>query len=686
MKFNESLASVIKDPTEAIEKIVDNMIKYRPEEDVVYRPYRKNEIYSDLPIVGPRKIDLKKLYPQAKKGNVVYVSTILESCSDSEAKINFEGNARVFFCGEMIFDTQNECCQGNSHSCKINLRKGENPIIFMVRCVSDENFEFQFMPSVKYYRMWAKYYLLHVRATSPIKEYAHEDGVGISKLYETEQEFDGEYVFPTVEKNHNLIDFYKIFPNESGVCAYAVTYARYNTTLKIKTDCLYKVLVNGKTYDNNIITLQKNDCVVVKVIKGSSWSFEFEGDIYIPFLKSSRGGGDKWLTIGTYGKDDCLKQKFAPEYEIQFTRPYTDYNGNKIFWKLSGKNDYIRPYLDTYFFGQWFYALMVGNFGLLKAAEVLDNEKYKDYFVKSTKIMAMYFEYMRYERDFFGQSTFLELGTALYDLDSVGTIGTNMCELYNYLPDSDVLYCIEILEKTAKENIPRFEDGTYCRQKDMWADDMYMSCPFLVRLAKIKGERSYYEEAVRQIMGFKKRLWMEEEKIFSHIYFIDTQVPNNIPWGRGNGWIFMALSDALENIPQDVKGYNEIMKLYQEFAEGISALQDKSGLWHQVMNREDSYQETSCSGMFMLGMCRGVLNGWLNDSYIKNIIKAYNAIISEKISADGNIFDVCMGSSNSMHVEYYLNLGTVDNDDHGTGVILAAISEMIKLYKSKKML
>ena len=38
-----------------------------------------------------------------------------------------------------------------------------------------------------------------------------------------------------------------------------------------------------------------------------------------------------------------------------------------------------------------------------------------------------------------------------------------------------------------------------------------------------------------------------------------------------------------------------------------------------------------------------------------------------------------MGSSNSKEVEYYMNLGAVDNDDHGTGVILSAISEMIKI-------
>jgi hypothetical protein len=38
-----------------------------------------------------------------------------------------------------------------------------------------------------------------------------------------------------------------------------------------------------------------------------------------------------------------------------------------------------------------------------------------------------------------------------------------------------------------------------------------------------------------------------------------------------------------------------------------------------------------------------------------------------------------MGSGNAKQVEYYMNLGAVDNDDHGTGVILTAIAEMMKI-------
>jgi hypothetical protein len=60
-------------------------------------------------------------------------------------------------------------------------------------------------------------------------------------------------------------------------------------------------------------------------------------------------------------------------------------------------------------------------------------------------------------------------------------------------------------------------------------------------------------------------------------------------------------------------------------------------------------------------------------------MRAYNGLLDKKVSATGNVYDVCRGSSNSKDVEYYMNLAAIDNDDHGTGVILTAISEMLKI-------
>ena len=675
-KFEKSLYTVTADPKEAVRIIADNMIKTRPRGEVKYRPYHKSGIYRDLPIVGPRCIDIKKLHPEVKCGDVVYVSAIFDSCDDADARINFWGDAKVIIDGEEIFDAEGST---ELNRPVVHFKKGENAVTFAVKCHSDESFEFKFMPSVRYYIMWAKYYLLNVRVKSPLPEYKGEDGVAISRIYKEGERFDGEYVYPAAPKANSVVDFTESYANCKGKFAYAMTNASKDTTLSIKLYGNGKVTVNGEACEIiENISLKKSDTVLVKCERGDKWGFEFEGDGIKPaIITSDRPCGDEWIIVGAFGNGGDIDTPMGPECAVDFAKPYITDEG-AAYWKLAARDEYIRPSLATRFFGQWFYALMVGTHGLFKAYAATGEKEYLDYFIDSTTTLAEYYDYIQYDASLFGQAAFLELTTKLDNLDAIGSMGRNLCELYKISPREDVLKLIEILADAAMNSIPRFEDGTYHRERDMWADDLFMSCPFLVRYAALKGDKKFAKEVVDQLLGFKKRLWMADEKIMSHIFFLDTNEPNLVPWGRGNGWVYVSLTDALENLPHDTKGYDELMKFYLEFTEGIVKLQDADGLWHQVLNLPHSYQETSCTGMYLLGLCRGINNGWIGTEHKKYADKAYLGLIDKKISSVGNVYDVCMGSSNSKNAEYYVNLGAVDNDDHGTGVILTAITEYIK--------
>ena len=686
MKFDAPLSSVTTKPDEAIRIITENLISTRPVCKPKYRPYRRSDVYhATTSSAGWNVVDLKKLYPDAKPGNVVYVSMIIDASNDYEGFIRYIGNAKLFIRGEEKLDSKDAVRERwGGYNCPISFKEGENnPITFMVRCESEEKFELRYMASVRWYVMWAKWYLMNAVEKSPIPEFRNEEGVGISRLYESEAEaFDGKYVYPEVPEVSNTVDFGRIYPDAKGDIAYALTYATSDGPLKIKTDSKMTVFVNGEEVNEKEIFLAEGDVVLLKLLKADSWRFTFdeEAAIGIPFMLSNREGGDKWLTLGSFGKARAFDIKYGPEYEIQFTNTYRNEFGEEMFWKLTERDDYLRPYLQSRFYGQWFYALMVGTHGLLRAAEAINEPRYKDYFVGSNELMATYYNYMQYEKRMYGRPSFLESCAFTTDLDAIGSIGRNLSELYNIKPSYETLNTINELAKAAKHNIPRFEDGTYHRPTDMWADDMFMSCPFLLRLGVIKRDNYYFEEVIRQFRGFRERLWMADEKIMSHIFFLDEQKPNRLPWGRGNGWIYVSLTDALEIIPEGFPGRDFLMDFFLEYTEGLSPLQDSDGLWHQVLNRPDSYQETSCTGMFMLGMCRGIKNGWLDrKTFMPKVENAYMGLLNKKISSTGNVYDVCMGSGNAKQVEYYMNLGAVDNDDHGTGVILTAIAEMMKI-------
>jgi rhamnogalacturonyl hydrolase YesR len=155
-----------------------------------------------------------------------------------------------------------------------------------------------------------------------------------------------------------------------------------------------------------------------------------------------------------------------------------------------------------------------------------------------------------------------------------------------------------------------------------------------------------------------------------------------VPWGRGNGWTIFSLSELLAVLPKTHPKWPEVLKFFRELAEGYLALQDKDGMWHQVLTHPDSYPESSCTSMFAYAFARGVRFGWLQkpQPYVKAVFKAWEGLNKISIDKGGNIYGVCRGSEFSFSPEYYKKeLPWNLNDTHGVGIVLLAGVEVLKL-------
>ena len=116
--------------------------------------------------------------------------------------------------------------------------------------------------------------------------------------------------------------------------------------------------------------------------------------------------------------------------------------------------------------------------------------------------------------------------------------------------------------------------------------------------------------------------------------------------------------------------------------QGVLACQDPCGMWHQVLNRPDSYLETSCTAMFLLSIARGINHGWLDaEIFLPCIEKAWTALLTHSVDAVGDVYGVCLGSGCAKDAEYYKQLPAKKNDDHGTGIVMMAAAEMMKIKK-----
>ena len=145
------------------------------------------------------------------------------------------------------------------------------------------------------------------------------------------------------------------------------------------------------------------------------------------------------------------------------------------------------------------------------------------------------------------------------------------------------------------------------------------------------------------------------------------------------------MCEYLDNTPPKNKNRNKVEKMLKALLQGVIDCQGENGLWHQVLNRSETYEETSCTAMFLYALSRSTKFGIFTKGELKGTVdRAFNGLCEKSIDADGNIFGVCMGSGCSKDWRDYATLGTIKNDDHGTGITLAALCAYADCFVEKE--
>ena len=658
-----------------IRTIVDKMLETRPVCEPKYRAYRKIRGVCYTNALGSMKVDLNELYPDAPEGSKAFVEFNISVLQDNEIFLNVLGECEVYYDGEHVLTIENGSADrnigtgGGLFNIPITVKVNDDNKVRIYCTKKSDRFGCLVNLSVKRYPgMWASDYLYCARATLPVEEFAGEDGVAISELL---ADGKGKLSFPQ-ETAEQGFDFMKLC--SKGNTAYV--YSKVKKTHQLKySGTVSEIYVNGKAAGTDAVEISEGDELLIECEReGDKWFLELDDSyLYIPNLESQRKHGNRAVFIGPF------HSKARPE--ISFSKIYCNEQGEKLFWRFCD-NSQLRIYIDSVFFGQWFYALMVGFYGIRSSAEALGDEELSRLFDYNMQFMAEYSDYVLYDAEQNAMPTFMPRFTEANNLDNLGTMGMNFVDAYNNTHDSSMKKIIDDIYARMREVVPTNEDGTFYRIKTMWADDLYMSCPFLIRLGVLEKSDDIISYTVDQIRGFAKRLYNEEKKLFSHIYFTDKGA-NNVFWGRGNGWVMWTLSEVLPHI-KNSDDFEFLHDLFVNLSSSLKKYHSDSGLWRQVIDScdEGSYPETSCTAMFMLALVRGVKHGWIDNSYIEVIKKAWEGLLKYSIDSEGNVYGVCMGSGCSMEKEYYYGIPTIMNDDHGTGAVLAAASEWYELSVS----
>lgn len=410
------------------------------------------------------------------------------------------------------------------------------------------------------------------------------------------------------------------------------------------------------------------------------------GKITLTLPHAVSGIRGPWLYLGPFAD----KQE---EVEKQPTL-YGLFGEEKRYWRADAPGVVIRPALENTAFGKWNYPLGVTLYGLTRLARCLDNQEMLGYVKAHMQECIRLYEYSLWDKKQYGFPEVNNQLARISTLDDCGSFGSAMLELKDSEVEAPAGRIADAIAEHMEKKQSRCEGGGFFRigpkgfpDATMWADDLYMSVPFLCRYYLRTGNGDYLDDAARQFRRFKEYLYMPEKQILSHVYDFMMDTATGMPWGRGNGWCFFSLTELLEVMPETHKDYPFLIRFYQELAEGYMRLQGKSGMWHQLLTHPDSYEETSCTSMFVYGLCRGLRFGWLAENQrgdaLEAVRRGWHGIISRSVDRGGNVYGICRGSSYSFTPEYYKEeLLWIVNDPHGIGIVLLAGIETMALTEA----
>jgi Predicted unsaturated glucuronyl hydrolase involved in regulation of bacterial surface properties, and related proteins len=338
---------------------------------------------------------------------------------------------------------------------------------------------------------------------------------------------------------------------------------------------------------------------------------------------------------------------------------------------------------------EWHYSNGVLDMSMIHLGELLGESKYIEY---AKKHVAFGFDNYKYFKETFRNDRrhwhwpFGQLWNTK-ELDDCGAMGAAVVNVYMIDKKPEYRAYMDTASYHILYRQDRLEDGTLSRTfpRDMtvWADDVYMSVSFLSQMGKFTQDTKYFDEAAKQIVNIADYLWCPEKQLFYHCYYTDLKRNGVAFWGRANGWLTFSMAMLLEVMPENHPRRQEIIDLLEKQIIGASRYQNENGMWNQLLDKPESYDESSITAMYIYGIAKAVNNGWIDKDYARIANVAWEALKKEQITNDGHFKNVCVGTGISDDLPFYYRRPVGDNEKHGLGLVLDAGIEMIKM-KNKK--
>ena len=206
-----------------------------------------------------------------------------------------------------------------------------------------------------------------------------------------------------------------------------------------------------------------------------------------------------------------------------------------------------------------------------------------------------------------------------------------------------------------------------------WVDDLFMSTILQVQAYRATHDLKYLDRSALMMSAYLDKL-QQPNGLFFH-------APDSpLYWGRGNGWVAAGLTELLRELPATHPQRAHILDGYHKMMAALLAMQGADGMWRQLVDKPESWPESSCSGMFAYAFVSGVKSGLLDEkTYAPAARKAWLGLVGY-LDADANVREVCVGTNKSRQetktddykpqYDFYLARPRRSGDLHGQSPVM----------------
>lgn len=204
-----------------------------------------------------------------------------------------------------------------------------------------------------------------------------------------------------------------------------------------------------------------------------------------------------------------------------------------------------------------------------------------------------------------------------------------------------------------------------------WIDDMYMLTILQLEAYRATHDRKYLDRDAKEMVSYLDRL-QKPNGLFYHA--------EDVPyfWGRGDGWVAAGMAEMLRDLPPDHPQRARILQGYRTMMAALLKYQGQDGMWRQLIDKPESWPESSSSAMFTFALITGVKQGWLDAPTYGPAARRGWLAVAGYIDQNNDITSVCEGTGKKNDLEYYLLRKRRTGDFHGQAPVLWAVSALLR--------